>query len=51
MQTITERTSKAEVLTAACELADLQADRIRELQQRQTILLALLGLVAVLELL
>ena len=48
---ITERTSKAEVLTAACELADYQADRIRELQQQQTILLALLGLVAVLELL
>jgi hypothetical protein len=48
---ITERTSKAEVLTAACELADYQADRIRDLQQRQAILLALLGLVAVLELL
>lgn len=48
---ITERTSKAEVLTAACELADYQADRIRELEQRQTVLLALLGLAAVLQLL
>lgn len=48
---INERSSKAEVLTAACELADYQADRISELQQRQAILLALLGLVAVLELL
>jgi hypothetical protein len=48
---ITERTSKAEVLTAACELADYQADRIRELEQRQAVLLALLGLAAVLQLL
>ncbi len=51
MQTITERASKAEILSAACELADIQSQQIRELQQRQTILLALLGLVAVLELL
>lgn len=48
---ITERSPKAEIISAACELADYQASRISELQQRQTILLALLGLVAVLELL
>lgn len=48
---ITERASKAEIISAACELADSQTQQIRELQQRQTILLALLGLVAVLELL
>lgn len=51
MQTITERASKAEIISAACELADSQAQQIEELQQRQTILLAFLGLVAVLELL
>lgn len=48
---VTERTAKAEVLTAACELADYQADRISELQQRQGILLALVALLALLELL
>lgn len=48
---ITERASKAEILSAACELADSQAQQIKALQQQQTILLALLGLVAVLELL
>ncbi len=48
---ITERTSKAEVLTAACELADYQADRIRELEQRQLILWALVALLATLQLL
>ena len=48
---ITERASKAEIISAACELADSQSQRIEELQQLQIILLALLGLVAVLELL
>jgi len=48
---INERSSKAEVLTAACELADYQANRISALEQRQTILLALLGLVAIWQLL
>lgn len=44
---ITERSSKAEIISAACELTDHQSDRIATLEQRQTILLALLGLVAV----
>lgn len=47
----TLRSSKEEIATAAVEIIDTQQDRIAELQQRQTILLALLGLVAVLELL
>jgi hypothetical protein len=45
---ITERSPKAEILSSACELADYQATRIAELQQRQTILLCLLGLMAIL---
>jgi hypothetical protein len=48
---ITERSPKAEIISAACELADHQADRISALEQRQTILLALLGLVAIWQLL
>lgn len=45
---ITERASKAEIISAACELADTQADRIEALQQQQTILLALVGVLATL---
>ena len=48
---INERTSKAEIISAAVELTDSQAQRIDELQQRQLILLALLGVLAVLQLL
>jgi len=48
---ITERSPKAEIISAACELADHQANRISALEQRQTILLALLGLVAIWQLL
>jgi hypothetical protein len=47
---ITERSPKAEIITAACELADHQADRISELQQRQTILASLVALLALLQL-
>jgi len=50
MQTITERSSKAEILSAAAELTDSQAQAIATLQQRQTILLALLGALAILQL-
>jgi hypothetical protein len=50
MQTITERSSKAEILSAAAELTDSQAHAIATLQQRQTILLALLGALAILQL-
>lgn len=44
---ITARSSKDDVITAACELVDDQAQRIRELQQRQTVLWALVALLAV----
>jgi hypothetical protein len=48
---INERASKAEIISAAVELTDNQAQRIDELQQRQLILLALLGALAILLLL
>ena len=50
MQTITERSSKADIITAAIELTDQQQGQIETLQQRQTILLALLGALAILQL-
>ena len=51
MRTITERASKAEILSAAAELTDSQADRIATLEQRQTILLVLLAILAALQIL
>lgn len=48
---INERASKAEILSAAVELTDNQAQQIEDLQQRQAILLALLGVLAILQLL
>jgi hypothetical protein len=48
MRTITERASKAEILSAAAELTDSQAERIATLQQRQTILLAALAILTAL---
>ena len=50
MQTITERSSQADIITAALEITDQQQDQIKTLQQRQTILLALLGALAILQL-
>ena len=50
MQTITERSSKADIMTAALEITDQQQGQIETLQQRQTILLALLGALAILQL-
>jgi hypothetical protein len=50
MQTITERSSKADIITAALEITDQQQGQIEALQQRQTILLALLGALAILQL-
>jgi hypothetical protein len=35
---ITERTSKAEIISAACELTDSQASTIDRLRQQQTVL-------------
>ena len=42
------RSSKEEMATAAVELIDDQARQVSELQQRQTILWALVGLLSVL---
>lgn len=46
--TINERSSKAEILSAACELTDSQAERIAQLEQQQTLLWALLASLAAL---
>ena len=43
MQTITERASKAEVISNACEAIDHQAATIERLQQQQQILWAALA--------
>lgn len=40
----TERSSKAEILTASLEMIDGQADRIADLEQRQAVLWALVAL-------
>jgi hypothetical protein len=45
---ITDRSPKAEILTAALELSDSQASRIADLEQRQLILWSLVGILAVL---
>jgi len=45
---ITMRSSKEEMATAAVELIDSQAQQVSELQQRQAILWALVGLLSVL---
>ena len=47
MATITERSTKAEIVDAAIEFTDWQADRIAALEQRQQILLALLAVLTV----
>ena len=43
MQTITERASKAEILSASLELTDYQAATIERLRQQQRILWAALA--------
>ena len=45
---VTLKTSKEEMASAACELIDSQAEQLADLQQRQTVLLALVGLLTVL---
>lgn len=39
---ITERSSKTDIIDAACELTDIQAEQIAQLEQRQAVLWALL---------
>jgi hypothetical protein len=51
MQTITERSPKAEILSAAQELLEGQANQLAALHQRQRILWALLALLGAAELL
>ena len=48
---ITERSSKAAIIDAAMELTESQAEQIAQLQERQTVLLVLLGVLAILQLL
>ena len=48
---ITERSSKADIIDAAVELTSTQAEKISELQQQQTILLIILGVLAICQLL
>jgi hypothetical protein len=43
---ITERTSKAEIISAACELTDSQAATIDRLLQQQTVLAVCLAVMA-----
>ena len=48
---ITERASKAEIISAAVELTDSQAHEIGALKEERTLLYALLGVLAALHLL
>jgi len=45
---VSERSSKAEIINASCEVIDSQAHQIGELQERQLVLWALVGVLAVL---
>jgi hypothetical protein len=44
----TARSSKEEIITAACELADCQSQEIGELKERQLVLWALVGVLSIL---
>jgi len=48
---INERSSKADIIDAAVELTSTQAEKISELQQQQSILLILLGVLTICQLL
>jgi hypothetical protein len=48
---ITAASTKADIIDASCELVAIQADTIADLQARQLILWALLGVLSVLLLL
>jgi hypothetical protein len=51
MPNITAASTKADIIDASCELVAIQADTIADLQERQLILWALLGVLSVLLLL
>lgn len=48
---ITENSTKAAIIDAACELTDSQAERIAQLEQQQAALFGLLAVASVLVLL
>lgn len=45
---ITEKNTKAEIVSASCEIIDSQADTIHQLQERQLVLWSLVGVMAAL---
>jgi hypothetical protein len=45
---ITEKNTKAEIVSASCEIIDSQADVINQLQERQFVLWSLVGVLAAL---
>ena len=45
---ITEKNTKAEIVSASCEIIDSQADTIHQLQERQLVLWSLVGVLATL---
>ena len=45
---ITEKNTKAEIVSASCEIIDGQADTIHQLQERQLVLWSLVGVLATL---
>ena len=45
---ITEKNTKAEIVSASCEIIDSQADTIHQLQERQLALWSLVGVMATL---
>ena len=45
---ITEKNTKAEIVSASCEIIDSQADTIHKLQERQLVLWSLVGVMATL---
>ena len=48
---ITAASTKADIIDASCELISIQADTIADLQERQLVLWALVGVLSVLLLL
>jgi hypothetical protein len=45
---INERSTKADIIDASCELIDSQAERIADLEERQLVLWAMVGILSVL---
>jgi len=45
---VTVASTKAEIIDASCELVAIQAETITDLQERQLVLLALVGVLSVL---